>query len=626
MSEGQSACGQGPEDEFEAQTGHSLRRFIKTEAGSAGLLVAAALVALVWANSPWSESYVDLWHTTIEVAVGSGGLSMDLHHWINDGLMVVFFFVIGLEVRREFSVGELTDRRRLTVPVVAGLGGMLVPALVYLALNTSGEAANGWGVVIGTDTAFLLGVLALVGPRVSTQLRIFLLTLTVIDDIVAVSVIGLVYSDSLATGPLLVAAACLVALVVLARLGEWRASPYVAVVVVLWIATLESGLHASIAGMLAGLLVPALDPRRGDVEEAATQFRAFRQSPMPGVQRIARQSLTRAISVNERLQEALHGWTSYVVVPVFALANAGIDLRDGVLGDALTSPVTWGVTLGLVLGKLVGIGLGAYASVRAGLGTLPQGVGQGHMLGGAALSGIGFTVSLLIVGLAFDDPALQAQAAVGVLLSAVLASLVGWIAFALAARMFDQRDADLPRLLSDPVDPDVDHVRGPAGAELTLVEYLDYECPFCARVTGVANEVRAHFGDRLRYVSRHLPLTVHPHADLAALAAEAAAEQGRFWEMHDLLFEHQAELEVQDLAGYAADLGLDVEEFLRALQDERLVDRVRRDLVSAEASGVRGTPTFFVGTERHVGPHDARTLIEALERSARVPGGRFSGV
>lgn len=624
MTQQQSPCGQGPEDEFAPPTGHQLRRFIRTEAGSAGLLVAASLIALVWANSPWSESYVDLWHTTIAVDVGAmGGLSMDLHHWINDGLMVVFFFVIGLEVRREFSVGELTDRSRLVVPVVAGLGGMLVPALVYLALNSSGEAANGWGVVIGTDTAFLLGVLALVGPRVSTQLRIFLLTLTVIDDIVAVSVIGLVYSESIETVPLLVAAAGLVALVVLARVGEWRASPYVAVVVVMWIATLESGLHASIAGMLAGLLVPALEPTRSDVESAASEFRAFRQSPMPGVQRVARQSLTRAISVNERLQEALHGWTSYVVVPVFALANAGIDLRDGVLGEALRSPVTWGVCLGLVLGKLVGIGLGTFGSVRLGLGSLPQGVGQGHTLAGAALSGIGFTVSLLIVGLAFTDPDLQAQAAVGVLMSAVLASVVGWLVFALAARFFDQRDAALPRLLSEPVDPEVDHVKGPVDAELTLVEYLDYECPFCARATGAANEVKAHFGDRLRYVTRHLPLTVHVHADIAALAAEAAAEQGRFWEMHELLFAHQDQLEVEDLAGYAADLGLDVEEFLRALGDERLVARVRRDLASAEASGVRGTPTFFIGDERHVGAHDARTLIEALERSARVPGGRF---
>ena len=377
---------------FEAQSSRSLRDFIRTESGSAGMLVMAALIALVWANSPWSQSYVDLWHTELSIRFGDGGLTMDLHHWINDGLMVVFFFVIGLEVRKEFAIGELVDRSRVVVPLVAGVMGMLVPAAIFLALNPSGEAAAGWGAVIGTDTAFLLGVMALVGPAVSTQLRIFLLTLTVIDDIVAVSVIGVVYSDELSLGALAVAALCLLVLVGLDRAGVWQAAPYVLVVLVLWFATLESGVHASIAGMLSGLLVPALDPRRSDVEDAARSFRAFRQSPMPGVQRAARRSLTRAISVNERLQEALHSPTSHVVVPVFALANAGVDLRDGVLGDAFGSRLMWGIVLGLVVGKALGIFAGAWASVRLGWGRLPQGVGLGHTLAGGALSGIGFTV------------------------------------------------------------------------------------------------------------------------------------------------------------------------------------------------------------------------------------------
>ncbi len=619
MSADQSACSMGNED-FTGQVATPLRSFIRTEAGSAGLLVVASVLALVWANSPWSDAYESLWHTPVALQWGSGNISLSLHEWVNDGLMVVFFFVIGLEVRREFSLGELTDRRRIAIPVIAGVGGMVVPAALFLLLNPSGEAARGWGVVIGTDTAFLLGVLALVGPTVSTQLRIFLLTLTVIDDIVAVSVIGLVYSDDLVIGPLLVAAACLLLLAGFGYFGVWRASPYVAVVVVLWLATLESGLHASIAGMLAGLLVPALSPNRGLVESAATQFRAFRQSPMPGVQRSARQSLNRAISINERLQEVLHGWTSYLVVPVFALANAGIDLRNGVLAEALSSPVTWGVVAGLVLGKLVGIGAGALGAARLGLGRLPQGVGSGHIVAGGALSGIGFTVSLLIVALAFDSETLRDQAAVGVLLSAVLAAALGWVIFVGAARFLGQTDAALPRVLSDPVDPTHDHFRGPVDAELTLVEYLDYECEFCARATGAALEVRRHFGDRIRYVPRHLPLTVHPHAELAALAVEAASNQDKFWEMHDLLFKRQDELELQDLVGYAAELGLDVERFLRDLDDDDLARRVQRDVASAEASGVRGTPTFFIGDERHVGPYDAKSLIAALESApVRVP-------
>ncbi len=607
------------DEDLTGQAGPSLRHFIRTESASAGLLVVATVVALLWASSPWSHAYEELWHTSLRFTLGEASLGMDLHHWVNDGLMVVFFLVVGLEVRRELAVGELTDRRRTVVPLVAGVGGMLAPALLYLVLNPSGAAAHGWGVVIGTDTAFLLGMLVLVGPRVSTQLRIFLLTLTVIDDIVAVSIIGVAYTDGIDAVPLAIAAAGLAAIALLDRIGVWRASPYVTLIVIVWLATVASGLHASIAGMLAGLLVPAAEPSRARVEAAAVVFRAFRQSPLPRLQREAREQLDRTISVNERLQESLHVPTGFVVVPLFALANAGIDLRGGVLADALASPVTWGVVLGLVLGKLLGIGGGAFLAVRLGLGRLPQGVRGGHVLGGAALSGIGFTVSLLIVGLAFDDPAeaaLRDEAVVGVLLSVVIASALGWLIFVGAARMLGQRDAALPTRLSDPVDPARDHLRGPADAPVTLVEYLDFECPFCARATGAAREVRQHFGDRLRYVARHLPLEVHPHAELAALAAEAAGRQGRFWEMHDHLFTRQDQLELEDLVGYAAELGLDPEQFLRDLQDEELAHHVARDMASAAASGVRGTPTFFVGEERVQGRYDARTLIEALERSA----------
>ena len=612
--------GAGAHDVAEALSSSPLLRFIRTESGSAGLLVAATVVALLWANSPWSEVYTGLLETPISLLAGDVGVSMSLHHWINDGLMVVFFFVIGMEVRHEFAVGELTERRLVVVPLVAGIGGMVVPAAIYLALNPVGEAAHGWGAVIGTDTAFLLGALALVGPAASTQLRVFLLTLTVIDDIVAVSVIGIAYTDQINRPPLIVAGLALVGLAVLGRLGVWRASPYLALVMLAWLSTLDSGVHASLAGMLAGLLIPAGEPSRARVEAAATGFRAFRQSPLPAAQRDTRNLLNRTISVNERLQEALHGWTSYVVVPVFALANAGVDLRGGVLAEALVSPVTWGVTAGLVLGKLVGIGLGALGAVRLGLGALPQGVGSGHVLAGGALSGIGFTVSLLIIKLAFDNPVLRDEATLGVLLSAVLATGLGWALFGLAARFLGQRDAERPRFLSDPVDPARAHILGRAAAEYTLVEYLDFECPFCAEATGVTKEVREHFGDRMRYVARHFPLTdIHPQSDLAALAAEAAARQGRYWEMHELLFARQSELEFEDIVGYAADLGLDTERFLRDLQDDKLARRVRRDVTSGLASGVHSTPTFFIGTQRHVGPYDAQSLIAAMEYLASNP-------
>jgi Na+/H+ antiporter NhaA len=607
-----------------AQLAAPLRSFLLTEAGSAGMLLAAALAALAWANSPWSDSYESLWTTRAAVEVGGSGIAMDLRHWVNDGLLALFFLVIGLEVRRELSVGELTDRRRVLVPALAALGGMVVPALLYLAVNPSGDAAGGWGIVIGTDTAFLLGALALVGPACPTQLRVFLLSLTVLDDIVAVAVIGGVYSDSLDWVAMAVAAACLAALALLSRAGEWRTAVYAVIGLALWVAAYESGLHPAIAGMLAGLLVAARPPSRSDVERAASLFRAFRESPLPEVGYTAKRSLQRAVSVNERMQTVLHPWVSFAVVPLFALANAGVHLRGGLLGDALGSPVTWGVVLGLVAGKATGIAAGALGGVRLGLGRLPQGVGEGQVVGGAALSGIGFTVSLLIAGLAFDAPGLRDEATVGVLLAAVLATACGWSAFRLAAVLRGERTADLPRRLDRPVDPSRDHVRGPVDAPLTLLEYAGFECPVCGRATGVVRELRERLGDELRYVMRHLPLSdVHPHAELAAQAAEAAGAQGRFWEMHDLLFAHQDELEAEDLAGYAGELGLDVERFVRDLGEERHAERVREDVASAEASGARGTPTFFIGEDRHIGAYDAETLASRLEERRAVP--QYSG-
>jgi Na+/H+ antiporter NhaA len=579
-------------------------------------MLTAALLGLAWANSPWSDSYDQLWHTQLGVQLGAWSLSMDLGHWVDDGLMALFFFVIGLEVRRELSVGELTDRRRVRLPLLAGLAGMLVPVLLYLAIAPSGEARNGWGIVIGTDTAFMLGALAVLGPRFSTQLRIFLLTLTVIDDVVAVTVIGVVYSDHLEPWWLASAALLLLGLGLLDRYGAWRAGPYVALALLLWLACLQAGLHSSIAGMLAGLLIAASTPDRDLVESAAQRFRAFRQSPMVQVGRTARLELTRAISVNERLQSRLHRWVSYAVVPIFALANTGVDLRGGVLADALTSRVTWAVVGGLVLGKLVGVASGALLGARAGVGRLPQGVGAGHVGGGAALTGIGFTISLLIAGLAFDDDTLRAEATIGVLLAAVLATALGGLVFRIAS-LRGEGDADLPRVLAAPVDPRHDHVRGPSEARWTLVEYGDFECPFCARATGVGRELRQRLGDDLRYVFRHLPLVdVHPHAEQAGRAALAADLQGRFWDMHDLLFERQDELELEDLLGYAADLELDVEQFARDLETEAVHARVRRDVASAEASGARGTPTFFVNGRRHTGPYDADTLIRELRSAA----------
>jgi Na+/H+ antiporter NhaA len=594
------------------QLSDPLGDFLRTESGGAGLLLAAAIVALVWANSGWSDSYFRLLGTNAAVNIGSAHVSMDLQHWVNDGLMALFFFVIGLEVRREIAMGELSDRQRVMVPAMAGIGGMLVPILLYLAVNPSGEAARGWGIVIGTDTAFLLGALALVGPTFSTQLRVFLLAVTVVDDIVAVSIIGIVYSETVHLVALVVAAAALAVIPLLNKVPVWRASLYAIVGIVAWVATLKSGVHASIAGMIAGLLVAARPPNRREVDRATRLFRAFRQSPLPSMGRTAKQGLARVVSVNERMQAILHPWVSYVIVPIFALANAGVDLRGGTLEDAMRSRLTWGVVLGLVVGKFVGIPLAAEATIRLGLGTLPRGVRFGHVLGGGALSGLGFTVSLLVAHLAFSTPALTDQATVGVLVAAILSTITGWLTF--RAQRAREGEDELLLALEPPVSPGRDHVRGSIDAPLTLVEFGDYACGFCARVTGVGEEVRQRFGNQVRYVFRHLPLgDDDENAELAAIAAEAAAAQGRFWDMHDMLFDHQNELEVQDLIGYAHEIGLDVERFVRDLDEDAAAARVRADVASAEESGAQATPTFFIQGRRHSGPHDARSLIQALQ-------------
>jgi Na+:H+ antiporter, NhaA family len=596
----------------------TIGRWIRTESGSAVLLVLVAVVALVWANSTLSNTYFELWHVELGFNVGPFGLHMDLHHWINDGLMVVFFFVVGLEVRQEFAHGSLRDRSRARLALIAGVAGVVVPAIVYvLIVAASGaEGLEGWGAVVGTDTAFLLGALAIVGPRLSGQLRVFLLTLTVVDDFLAVSIIGIVYSEEIRLIPLLIALGCLVALWALGRTRQWSAAPYVFIVVVLWFATVTSGVHASLAGMLAGLLIPAYATRRHKVVAARQLFRDFWQSPSAASARAVDRGLARGISVNERMHEVLRLPTALLIVPIFALANAGVDLRGGVLADSFRSPVTWGVIAGLVLGKLLGIGLATFFAVRLGAGRLPEGVGMGSVFGGAALSGIGFTVSLLIIGLAFGSTSeLGRLATVGVLVAMVLATLLGWLIFKVAAKRWGEETADLPMLLTPPVDPEVDHIRGPEDAQLTLVEFVDFECPYCAHATGSWEDLRAHFGDDLRYVVRQLPH--HPHGPIAARASEAASNQGMFWPWLDFVFTRQHALERDDLIGYATDLGLNVDRFVHDLDSDEVRQRVERDLASADASGAHATPTFFIEGRRLLGSYDARALTAALETSRR---------
>src|ERR671919_335310 len=572
----------GRRREFVAQFSAPVRRFLRTETGSAGLLLCATVAALVWANAA-GGSYADFWSTEMALEVGDFEYREDLRHWVNDALMVFFFFVIGLELRRQLSMGELTDRSRVRVPVIAALAGLALPTAIYLVFNPSGDAARGWGVVMATDTAFVLGALALVGPVFSTQLRVFLLSLAVVDDIGALAAIAVFYSEDISLPALAGAAGCVLAILALGRLHVWRGPAYFAVGAALWVAMVESGVHPTRGGVVLGLLISAYPPRPEEVQRAGALARAFGQSPLPELARSAKLSVERAVSPNERLQRA-----------------AG-------------SPITYGVVAGLVLGKLVGVGLASTLAVRSGLGRLPGSLRMVELWGGAALAGIGFTISLFVVDLAFESQALQDEARVGVLCASLLAALAGWAIFRLERMLARDADAAPVTALDAPVDPRRDHIRGPADAPLTLVEYGDFQCPFCGRVTGVVAALRDRFGDELRYVFRHLPLPdVHPFAELAAEAAEAAASQGAFWEMHDRLFAHQDQLEPTDLVDHAAELGLDVERFSRELGASVHAPRVRADVSSAQASGAEGTPPFFVDGRRQLGRYDADALADAL--------------
>jgi len=408
-----------------AQLSTPVRRMMRSGVAGAGLMVVATVVALVWANSPWADSYDALWHTEVGLSFGDAGIEMSLQYWVNDGLMVFFFFLIGMEVRRELSMGELVQRSRLTIPTLAAVAGLVLPALLYLAINAGGAGAVGWGIPMATDTAFVLGALALFGRNTPIQLRVFLLSLSVVDDIGALSAIAIFYSDEIDFLALAVAGLCVLAFIGLSRLQVWRGPAYFAVGAAMWVAMYESGVHTTIGGVVLGLLVSAYPPRRAEVERAGSLARAFRQSPEPALAREAKLSVERAISPNERIGAVLVPWSSYVVVPVFALANAGVRIDGALLERAATSPVTIGIFVGLAVGKLLGVGLAATLAVRLRLGVLPPGVGLGSVWSGAALSGLGFTVSLFVTELAFGEDVVGTDARLGVLLGSLVAAIVG---------------------------------------------------------------------------------------------------------------------------------------------------------------------------------------------------------
>ncbi|MGZ4174298.1 MAG: Na+/H+ antiporter NhaA, partial [Solirubrobacteraceae bacterium] len=599
-----------------------LRDFLRTETGSAAILLAATLAALAWVNIS-ASSYEHVWSTILSIRVGSAGVSQDLRHWVNNGLMTFFFFVVGLEARREFDLGELRDRRRLTLPLIAGTGGMVVPIAIYLIINAGHSSSHGWGVAMSTDTAFALGMLALVGRRFPQSLRAFILTVAVVDDLVALLVIATAYSGTIVMRDLLIGLGVFgIALVVRAR-HVHNGVVYLTLGAVAWVALLKSGVDPVVIGLAMGLLTIAYPAARADLERATDLFRLFREQPTSELAQSARAGLRSAISPNERYQRLYHPVTSYVIVPLFALANAGIVINGSFLSHAYTSTITLGIIAAYIVGKPIGVAGSSWLVTKLSRGRIRPPVGWASVIGGGAIAGIGFTVSLLIASLAFHGVELE-EAKLGVLTAALGASVATWLVFRVTTmlpkrtrlRAFVGTGETLVDL-AEPVDRERDHIRGPLGASLTLVEYGDYECPYCGQAEQVVRELLRDFGD-LRYVWRHLPLNdVHPHAQLAAEAAEAAGAQGKFWEMHDLLLSRQDALTLSELLRYADELGLDSERFRAYLRKRKRAGRVAEDVESADRSGVTGTPSFFINGRRHYDAYDVDTLSAAV-RAARA--------
>ncbi len=397
-----------------------LRDFLRTSAAGGVVLLISTAVALAWSNSQWKGSYSSLWGRTAGISVGSWGLSLSLHDWVNDALMVLFFFVVGLEIKREVAEGELNTRRKAALPAIAAVGGMVVPALIFWLVNLGGVGAKGWGIPMATDIAMAVGVLTLLGDRVPSSLKLFLLAVAIVDDIGAIVVIALFYGKRFDVRYFAVSVLVIGVIVGLRRAGVQRIGVYVVVGVIFWYVVKRSGLHATLAGVVLGLLTPTKPFLRDDLIDEDVLADVSNLHAAEETVRMARGS----VSVIERLEHRLYPWTSFVVIPLFALANAGVVLDGVTARSVFSSRVTLGVVLGLVVGKMLGISAAVWFALRAGVGELPTGVTFPMVIGLSSLAGIGFTVSLFVSGLAFSG-ALASEAKIGILLASITSATLG---------------------------------------------------------------------------------------------------------------------------------------------------------------------------------------------------------
>lgn len=587
-----------------------VKSVLNNETYSAFALIIATVAALVWANV--GDSYATVWGTEIGFTLGDHSFNLTFSDWVDEGLMAFFFLMVGLDVRRELTLGELRTKERAILPVVAAVGGLIVPALIFLAITHGEDYSSAWGSVISTDTAFALGMLALIGPRNAPRLRIFLLALAVVDDIGALSVIAIFYSDDLNVGALALGAVGLLAIWGLQRAHVWRVFPYLVVGVYTWACFYVGGVHATLAGVLIALLMPVYPPRRSDIALASRTFRLFRQAPQPDMARSVRSVVTYSVPLNQRLSDVLPPYVNFLVVPLFALANAGVALSPSALGEAFTSTLTWGVIIALVVGKAVGITVASAFVLKFVPSSRLPGLDLPRIAGAGVLSGMGFTISLLVVGLAIDDTATADQARVGVLLASVIALIAASVVF----RVGD-RSHPLPppagATLTRKVNPDTDHVRGPSEAPTTLVVYAAMDLTYRHDTAEALTELHRKFGDDLRIVLRHHTTT--DAATTAALALEAAGAQGRFWEMHDGLVHVYGAIDTDHVREVAGQVGLDEDAFEQRIV--RQVDRARvdDDNVDLSDADVGADPVVYIGGERFDGPLNTLAMAVQVRRA-----------
>lgn len=433
------------ERRFALALARPLRSFLKIQASGGILLLAATVTAIAWANSPFSDTYHRIFDAPIVFDVGAIKLlDLTVGKFVNDALMTLFFFVVGLEIKREITVGALRERRAAALPAIAALGGMVFPALIYFAFNRSGVGVDGWGIPMATDIAFAVGVVSLLGNRVPGVMKIFLLSLAIVDDIGAIAVIAIFYTSDISGVWLLTSAAAVLVVVGMRRVGIWWTPAYVLVGFFLWFAVHESGVHSTIAGVILGLLTPAR-PHIEQQPENVQVLDSLGENPQASTIRRANFELKEQVSVVERLEDLLHPVSSFLIIPLFALANAGIELSSETFSNALTSTITLGVIAGLLFGNIIGITTFTWLSIKSGLTSLPTGATYTHVVGLAATAGIGFTVSLFIAGLAFSEAQLT-EAKIGILVGSVLAAFLG-ATILLRAKAIEEVETDDPALV-----------------------------------------------------------------------------------------------------------------------------------------------------------------------------------